>query len=516
MKAYLTCKDRDFDPSQALARRDKYRRGGGDADMHGLLPWNVNDLTQDLGIDVLSNVMAGGDEFMLEVAKVGLLSGGTDPETIRYRQRVFADCLKNEPVVRALYGLATEAVIKERSDPLWFFTKRPTMVLHRSVEVLRMFMDMLRRLRTVADEHADDFRSDGFTRFFAMLGQELTDAYFAEIGEHLQRLRFKGGVPLGAGLGPGNKGRDYMLRKPAGNKRGWLGRLLGGKPKGHTWQIDPRDETGSRTLSGLMDTGLGPVSHAADRSADHILGFFNMLRTELAFHIGFLNLRARLLELGMPVCDPVPEEAGSRKLSFTGLYDVSLALSAGRAIVGNDADADGKDLCMITGANTGGKSTFLRSIGLAQLMMQAGMFAPADAFRAEVVNGIFTHYRREEDRAMKSGKWDEEMIRMSAIIDRIRPGSLMLFNESFAATNEREGAEIAGQITHALLERKIKVFHVTHLNALAQGILREGRVGTMFLRAERRPDGTRPFKLVLAGPLETSYGGDLYEKIFAE
>ena len=37
----------------------------------------------------------------------------------------------------------------------------------------------------------------------------------------------------------------------------------------------------------------------------------------------------------------------------------------------------------------------------------------------------------------------------------------------------------------------------------------------IFLRAERRPDGTRPFKLIEAEPLQTSYGKDLYKEIFA-
>ncbi|MER8376745.1 hypothetical protein NKH19_22355 [Mesorhizobium sp. M1338] len=64
-------------------------------------------------------------------------------------------------------------------------------------------------------------------------------------------------------------------------------------------------------------------------------------------------------------------------------------------------------MVVITGANQGGKSTFLRGVGLAQLMMQCGMFVPA-AFCGSVCDGVFTHYKRGEDATMKSGKLDEE------------------------------------------------------------------------------------------------------------
>ena len=65
---------------------------------------------------------------------------------------------------------------------------------------------------------------------------------------------------------------------------------------------------------------------------------------------------------------------------FRGSTTVCLALSMTERVVGNDANADRQDLVMVTGANQGGKSTFLRSVGLAQLMMQCGMFVPAEAF----------------------------------------------------------------------------------------------------------------------------------------
>jgi DNA mismatch repair ATPase MutS len=178
-----------------------------------------------------------------------------------------------------------------------------------------------------------------------------------------------------------------------------------------------------------------------------------------------------------------------------------------------DADADGRPLVIVTGANSGGKSTFLRSVGLAQLLMQCGAFVAADSYRASVAAGIFTHFIREEDPTMTSGRLDEELGRMSGIADQIRPDSLMLFNESFAATNEREGSEIGRQVVHALLEAEIRVFFVTHQFDLADSFRLERADSTLFLRAEREPDGRRSFRLSAAPPLTTSHAEDIYYRI---
>jgi DNA mismatch repair ATPase MutS len=48
-----------------------------------------------------------------------------------------------------------------------------------------------------------------------------------------------------------------------------------------------------------------------------------------------------------------------------GLYDVCLTLHPNGRVVGNEVRADEKSLVIITGANQGGKSTFLRSVRLA-------------------------------------------------------------------------------------------------------------------------------------------------------
>jgi DNA mismatch repair ATPase MutS len=155
-------------------------------------------------------------------------------------------------------------------------------------------------------------------------------------------------------------------------------------------------------------------------------------------------------------------------------------------------------------------------VGLAQLMMQAGMFVTATTFSSEIADGIFTHYKREEDPGMTKGKLDEELSRMSEIADAIAPGALILLNESFAATNEPEGSEIARQVVSALVEQGVRVVFVTHLYDFARSIRERKGDDTTFLRAERRPDGTRPFRLTVGDPLETSFGVDVYRAVFGE
>jgi len=117
---------------------------------------------------------------------------------------------------------------------------------------------------------------------------------------------------------------------------------------------------------------------------------------------------------------------------------------------------------------------------------------------------------------MKRGKLDEELARMSRIADALTPGSVVLCNESFASTNEREGSEIAAQVFSALLERGIKVFFVTHLYELARVLRQRAGEGILFLRAERLADGSRTFKMIEGEPLPTSYGQDVYRAVFGE
>jgi len=497
MKAFLLYRDRDFDrearpPESAVA------------------------LTRDLGLEILFGAMAAGDQYLFDTARKVVLASLDDPDAIRYRQEILADCLDHPEVIRAIYAIAVEAIDRERRVWGGLLSRYPDGLLHRSVEVLELFVELLKRLRRIADEDGPGFRSEGFRRFFDMIAGELDDAYLRTVEDHLRRLRFRDGVLISARLGPGNRGTDYVLRRAPETKRSWRERIgLQGRP-GYVYEIPERDESGLNALAELTARGIGLVAGALAQSTDHILSFFSLLRFESAFYVGCLNLHERLAGKGEPTCFPEPEPPGRAVLSGRGLYEVCLSLSVEERVVGNDLGADGKTLVMITGANRGGKSTFLRSVGVAQLMMQCGMFVPAESFRADLRHGVFTHFKSEEDASLRSGKLDEELSRMSSIVDQLGPNGMVLLNESFASTNEREGSEIARQIVRALLEVGTKVLYVTHLFDLAHGFYLEKRPEALFLRAPRAADGQRTFRLAEGEPLPTSHGEDVYRRVFGD
>ena len=496
MKVYLLSQDQDFDFGTHL-------------------PPGHEDLIRDLELTTLLPAMAAGDKFLFEVSTKVLLASLHDPEAIRYRQRVLADCLAQPEIIREMYAVAVGALEDKRH--LWGgyggSYQSASSNLSGAVRHLEAYVARLRQLRQIVDDHAGKFRSDGMQTLFATLQSELDDEYFDEISHHLRQLQFRSGVLMSAELDRDNSGTGLVLRDPGDARRRWKERLGIGPRSSYSFTLPPRDEAGSQILEDLTSRGINLVANAAAQSADHIGSHFTMLRAELGFYVSCLNLADRLAAKRVPVTFPEPTQPSTLTFSGTDLRDACLELQSQDPVVGNDVQADGRSLVIITGANSGGKSTFLRSVGLAHLMMQCGLFVTARSFRANVIRGIFTHFIREEDPGMTSGRLDDELRRMSAIASQLRSHCLVLFNESFAGTNEREGAEIGYQVVHALLDAEIKMFFVTHRFAFAERFHRQFARSTLFLRAERQPDGHRNYKLAVKDPLPTSYGEDLYYQL---
>lgn len=495
MKVNLMFPDRDFDPQADLAV-------------------NKADLVQDLEMDTLFAAMANGDEFLLKVVSPALLSScANDQQVISWRQAVLQDCLAREDVIRALYAITLEPVQIRKSMFLISGSRHPSLMLSDGRRTLEALHGVLKKLYAFAVQEKDKFQSDGLRMLCAMLMDQLAPDYLAEMRRHLANLHFDNGLLFSARLGNGNTGKDFVPRFFVPERWSWLKEWLGDSPNHYRFSLDPRDESGARELSDLRDEVLKDIAVSVLQASKHVEGFFNMLRTELAFYIGCLNLKKTLAEKNCPTCLPVIAKEDCT-LQFEDLRDPSLSLTLSKEAVGNELDAPATGLVLITGANQGGKSTFLRSLGLSHLMFQAGMFVTARRYQADLRDGVFTHYRRREDKDLNSGKFDEELHRMNEIVEQLGKRPFLLFNESFAATNEREGSEVARQIIAALTQAGGHVIFVTHMYALAEDFKNQKDLKTCFLRADRDASGQRSFKILPGDAQTTSFGRDLYNQIF--
>jgi len=463
-------------------------------------------------VDEVADEMADDDQVIHDVAKHVLLGCSTDVDVVRFRQAVTADCLEHEDTIRQLYDLASQTLLEEHEIFRSVFAKGPESMLRHAVQVLKVFLTALRSLRDICQTLEGSVRSAGLRDLCAEVRTNLDDAYLDVLAAHVKRLQLKDGLLLSAHLGPTGGSSHMIMRTPRAENRTLFHRNAVKRPT-FDYTIPERDEAGFRSLSDFRDRGLAAVADAAEQSADDVLGFFRSLHAELAFYVGAQNLVHELDRLGVETCVPHAVEPGAEAMSAQDLREVALAIESRTAPVPVDLNGDGKRLIVITGANRGGKSTALRAIGLAHLLMQAGLPVAARSFTASLRPHIFTHFKREEDQNFGSGKFDEDLRRMKDIVHDISSGSLLLCNESFSSTNEAEGSRIGLDVVTALADAGVTVCLVTHMYDFSLPLQRGSRP-TTFLRAERGEGGNRPYRLVAAPPLPTSYGEDVYAQVF--
>ncbi len=475
-------------------------------------------------------------------------------EEILYRQDILRDSLGREELLRALYRLGGETArswdVLGRSFREKAQQRNPAVKLLEDIQVLRLLCDALRDVREVLTQREEGtgkplwegFASEGLRsfaeRFLAAFPETresrirgiLEDLAFFSGGEEKEDDRqsltvwtMKPRMVLECGLEDGLKFSSLRLRelkservkfhRPGTTMKKLQELRFARVPDSFPVEKDPRlseqakqmEYAAARYLTDSVLTGM----------LEDFRTFFDQLKRQTAFYLAAVTLMDHMTFYGLETC--FPEVTDRETLSFRELREGVMGLEWRRRIIGNTCDLSGKRLLIVTGANQGGKSTFLRSIGIAQVMLQCGLPVTAQAFRSGIFPRIFVHFTRREDSTMNSGRLDEELGRMSRIVDQLGEGSLVLLNESFATTTEKEGSVIAWDITRALKEAGVKLLMVTHLLSFARRMYEAAgeapEADTAFLSAERRPDGTRTYRMLPHAPELTSFGLDLYEEI---
>jgi hypothetical protein len=240
--------------------------------------------------------------------------------------------------------------------------------------------------------------------------------------------------------------------------------------------------------------------------------FLHTMKRQIMFLYACAGFYNRCLEKGMYFCVP-----GTKEQPAEQLYELSLALQTLVLPVTNTAALSEYSSIVVTGANQGGKSTFLRSLGIAQVMCQAGMYVPAKTYPLHIYDDIFPHFTRREDASMNMGKFEEELHRMEDILKKSKRGSLFLLNESFATTTEVTAYQIAMDLLHAGMETGRTIWMVTHITTFARALYEEHNKEVLFLSAGRQAnEGEIRYRMVQKAPEDTSYGLELFEELIVK
>lgn len=124
---------------------------------------------------------------------------------------------------------------------------------------------------------------------------------------------------------------------------------------------------------------------------------------------------------------------------------------------------------LLTGPNMGGKSTYLRMIGLTCLLAHTGSFVPVVSMKLPLLDRIFTRVGAGDDITQGHSTFMVEMAETAKILNYATPNSLILLDEIGRGTSTYDGLSLAWSIVEYIHDRiSARTVFATHYHELVQ------------------------------------------------
>lgn len=465
----------------------------------------------------------------------------TDPAVMEYRMDVFEDMLSHEEIARTLNHLIPvlndimelrrlEADSGDANSYLSSITEIELYissidVLHdgfvKSAPVLksRAFRTLAEHIRTLVD-------SD----YYRELNKKL-----AELTNRVREIKSVTiGVNLDAQLRPAEAG-VLSINSESFKSGDVLEKILrlNFKEDAYTCIANlvpfgkKQSENQKTALSLAFNSAINDVYRSSLRSWKKIVqnyvlentDFLLALIPEIEFLVKGTAMLSRLKEKGCALCHPTIVSDGRIVYRAKELYNPCVALKIDSEIIPNDILFDEKArIYVLTGPNRGGKSVITCAVGLAQAMMQLGMFVPATEAEISPADAILTHFPTGAEDTIEKGRLGEECARLCDIFAAITKDSLVLLDESLSSTGSFEASYIAAEVLRGLSMAGCRCIFSTHLHELAAEIDHINAeacasggapIDTLVAGIE---EGHRSFKIYRAKPDGKSYARDIAQK----
>lgn len=463
----------------------------------------------------------------------------TDPDVMRYRIATFDDMMNHPELTDMLTRLVpilndvTELrrLEADSGDPNDYLS---------SITEIELYVSGVEVLHTSLTAVKDELRSPAFRALSDLVTQLAESDYYRELNRKLseltQRVReirsVTVGVNLDAQLRPSSAGVLSINAQPfkSGDALDKILRL-NFKNDDYTCIANlvpfgkKQSENQKTALSLAFNSAINEVYKSSLRSWKKIVQtyvlenteFLLNLMPEFEFLVRGTEMLCGLRDKGCPLCVPNIRPAGEKAFGAKGLYNPCVALKIEDSIVPNDVTFDeNATLYVLSGPNRGGKSVITCAIGLAQVMLQLGMYLPAESISISPVDGIYTHFPTGAEDTIDKGRLGEECARLSEIIDCVTAHSLVLLDESLSSTGSYEASYIAAEVLSGLAHVGCRCLFSTHLHELAAEIEEldrksraSGGAAIDTLVAGMETDGKRSFKICRAKPDGKSYARDI-------
>jgi len=228
--------------------------------------------------------------------------------------------------------------------------------------------------------------------------------------------------------------------------------------------------------------------------------------SQFDFYFNVYSIFKKAEKKNIPYCFPLISE--NKLCKADNLYDVSLLIKNTDNIIPNNAFfTEAEPFWFLTGANGGGKTTYLRAVGLNLILFLAG--CPIFATSAEIYpfDSIYSHFPKDE-RFDGIGRMDEEKNRVEEIFNSSENTvSFILFNETFSGTDDVLGYRYLLETAGRMKSEKHFGIYVTHFHQVT---------GTDFpiLSAviDKFDENRRTYRIMRNDTSESSYAADILKK----
>ena len=492
------------------------------------------------------------DIAMFELEELGLLdifelrSGELsefftqDERVMKYRMEVFEDMLSNENISKThnhLIPILSDIMELRRLDS----DSGDTTSYLSSITEIELYISSIDVLHKGLVKSDIPLKSQAFITLSDHIKKLVDSDYYRELNEKLSELTKRVreiksvtiGVNLDAQLRPAEAG--VLSINPEAFKSGdVLEKILRLNFKGDEYTCianlvpfgKKQTENQKTALSLAFNSAINEVYKSSLRSWKKIVQTYVLENTdfllglvpEIEFLVKGTALLRSLKEKGCALCTP-EIAANSVEFRAIGLYNPCVALKIEDEIVTNDVIFDEKArIYVLTGPNRGGKSVVTCAVGLAQAMMQLGMFVPAESATISPADSIMTHFPTGAEDTIEKGRLGEECARLGDIFARVSEKSLVLLDESLSSTGSYEASYIAAEVLRGLSMAGCRCIFSTHLHELAaeldsineQAAASGGApIDTLVAGIDQ---GQRSFKIYRAKPDGKSYARDIAKK----